>query len=359
MKILFLTTSLEYGGAERTIVYLSDFFVKNNIDVTILCLTDNVLYDINPKVKIICAGVPDHFGSCFGRLYNMIQRIRVISCYTRSEKPDIVFCMISSQAKYFMWRKSRPYKLMVSERSNPLTYDTKTQKLLNNIYKKCDGVVFQTSRVSSLYPNIPDHKKKVIPNAIGNKYALNHRWSGKKRSSIVAIGRLSEEKDYVTLIDAFSIFHKSHSSSELIIFGEGPQRDYLTKYIVNCGLEGVVKMPGNSADAIAQAADCACYILTSVLEGMPNALLEAMAIGMPCISTNCKFGPEELIEDGVNGLLVPVGDKNALAQAMTKMIDDRDFAISCGKKAYDVKKEHSLSFVGKEYLDFINEIIVR
>jgi glycosyltransferase involved in cell wall biosynthesis len=114
---------------------------------------------------------------------------------------------------------------------------------------------------------------------------------------------------------------------------------------------------GVAKDAVLKIADSSVYVMSSKFEGMPNALMEAMAIGLPCVSTDCPNGPAELIENGVNGLLVPVGDVEALSEAIIKMIEDREFAERCGKNARKILETHSIDQKAKEYAEYIEKVL--
>ena len=167
---------------------------------------------------------------------------------------------------------------------------------------------------------------------------------------------MTEQKDYPTLFKSFQIILQSHPDYTLEIFGDGPDGPTLEEIALKMGIKENVTFHGAQKDAILQAADARCYVLSSKYEGMPNALMEAMAAGLPCVSTDCPNGPAELIEHGRNGLLVPVGDSAKLAEAMLKMIEDTAFAENCGKEAKKILETHSIDVKAKEYMDYIIKI---
>ena len=270
MKVLFLTSSLKYGGAERTISYLSEYLSQNGDDASILCLTDDIAYQVSPKVKVIVCGIPSQSTSILGRIINICRRFTFIHRACKAEQPDVVFCMISSLARFFLWKRKFPYKLILSERSNPTRYDKKMQEFLRKAYKRCDGVVFQTEKVSAMYEDISESKKVVIPNAVGNPYAYKTEWSGFGSDKIIAIGRFIKEKDYPTLIKAFKLIHDQKPSCKLLIYGDGPQKKEIEELVERSGLCSSVLLNDSKADALVEASKGACYVLSSLLEGMPN-----------------------------------------------------------------------------------------
>ena len=131
------------------------------------------------------------------------------------------------------------------------------------------------------------------------------------------MGRLTKQKDYETLIDAFKLIHDTHSNFELFIFGDGVEKNNLIECVKKNGLEEFVVFKGLDKNALNTVYEATCYVLSSQYEGMPNALMKAMAVGTPCVSTNCDYGPSDLISNGISGLLVPGGDVNEIANGAT------------------------------------------
>lgn len=357
MKILFVTSSLGYGGAERTISWLADYMVKKDDEVIVLCFGEPIAYQLNEKVKLINGNITSNATSLFERVLLIFRRFLLVKCTIKRERPDAVFLMIGTLARYVIHNKKRKYKLILSERANPLFYNRKRKRILSKAYRKCDGIVFQTHRVSELYPQISSNKKVVIPNAVGNEYAEGIVWKGLNSNRIAAVGRIIEQKDYYTLIDAFALFLVNHPAFTLEIYGDGPLKTEVERYIADRNLQDKVFIMGNREDALVYVSECACYVLSSYSEGMPNTLIEAMAIGMPCISTDCEFGPRELISDGKNGLLVSVGDSVGMAKAMTRMVDDKKLAIRCGEEAIKIRETNSVHKVGEMYREFVYRIV--
>jgi glycosyltransferase involved in cell wall biosynthesis len=165
------------------------------------------------------------------------------------------------------------------------------------------------------------------------------------------MGRITPEKDYPTLLKAFSIVTKKCPHFILEIYGAGsPEK--LLELSQELEIKEKVFFKGAYPDALLKIADSKCYVLSSISEGMPNALMEAMAIGLPCVSTDCPNGPAELIENEVNGLLVPMQDEKALAEAILRMIEDEEFANKCGENAKKIKETNSVEKNAKIYLDY-------
>lgn len=356
MKILFLVNDLGFGGAERTVAYLSSYLAGHHEDAVIYAMANTVSYSINPKVRMICGNLPTEFHDRMGRYANIVRRVIAINRIVKKENPDIVFCIMAGTAKYLMWGRKKGYKLIVSERSNPKHIPKREYELVKKILKKSDGIVFQTERVKENYRGLIEGKNTVIPNAVGNEHVCGTNWNPDCRKSVAAVGRLVSAKDYPVMIKAFRLFLSTHPGFRLEIYGEGREREAIERLIIENGLKGEVILKGTCPDAIRKISDASFYILTSAYEGMPNTLMEAMAIGMPCISTDCEYGPAELIEDGVNGLLAPVGDAEAISKAMGRMADDKEFAMKCGKNAKEILKTNSVEAVCARFREYMYEV---
>ena len=357
MKILFLVSHLKSGGAERTVAYLSKYLAnQDELDVSILSISDEIFYTVDPNVKLVTLGLQSGSSNPVQKVLRAIKRKQLIYKYLKDYRPDVVFCMMASATKYIMRaiKKKRRFTLITSERINPAAVtDPKLLQLKNQIFSLSDGIVFQTIRAKEFYSPEIQEKGTVIYNAVGNELVYQVPETVKRVNKISAIGRLSDQKDYPTLFRAFQTVLKSHPDFILEIFGDGPLEATLKALAEEMGISEQIVFKGACKDAILQAANSACYVMSSLFEGMPNALMEAMAVGLPCVSTDCPNGPAELITDGENGLLTEVANADQLAEAMLRMIDDRTFAEACGKKARNILQTNSVDVIAKQYMDFI------
>ncbi|MBR3804246.1 MAG: glycosyltransferase family 4 protein [Clostridia bacterium] len=360
MKIVFLVSNFGSGGAERTVAYLSNYISnKKDADVTVLSLGSDSFYSLDENVELVKFGIPSNCNSSFQKIRNSFFRFIKVRNYLRKHKPDVVFCMMAMSAR-FLPKRNKKFKLICSERSNPnYTIDAKRNKEKNKILKCSDGIIFQTERAKNCFPKEIADKGVVIQNAVGNPYVYQVSESPNRRMVISTMGRLSKEKDHVTLLTAFKIVLERYPDFILEIYGDGPYKQVIMDYSRELGVEDNVKFMGAREDAIVKISDSSCFVLSSIFEGMPNALMEAMAVGIPCVSTDCPFGPKELIEDGVNGLLVPVKDATSLANAIIKMISDKEFSQKCSLNAKKILQTNSIDNIAEQYFDFISKIVNR
>jgi len=349
VKILFYIHSLSTGGAERTVAYLSKYFVKKSHQVTIILNTNKIFYDVDERVKIHTLDYKK--GS---RLQQVISRIKLFRSAVREYNPDVVICLMYTAIFYTLFI-NRKIKVIGSERSNPGN-DLFFNKIIKKyLFRKADGIIFQTQLAQQFYSKRIINKSKVIPNAIGNEhvYKVDSSKISNRRKIISSIGRLSESKDYKTLLQAFNIVLKSYPEYQLHIYGDGDLKEDLVSYVVKNRLKENVKFMGVDQEAIIKIADTTCYVLSSISEGMPNSLIEALAIGLPCISTDCDFGPKDLIIDGYNGMLVPIKNPVKLADAIIFMIGNPDFSKKCGDNALKIRDKLSVENIAEKYLNYI------
>ena len=174
----------------------------------------------------------------------------------------------------------------------------------------------------------------------------------KKENVITAMGRLDEQKGFDVLINAFKEVYNRHPEYKLKIFGNGLEKNKLQELINKLGLSENVILCGANQDAIFEVAKSKIYVLSSRYEGMPNALIEAMAAGTACISTDCKFGPSELINDGKNGLLIPVDDVRTLSEKILFLIKNDSARENIEKEAMKIRKKLDANTIYKKYYDY-------
>ena len=177
-----------------------------------------------------------------------------------------------------------------------------------------------------------------------------------ERKEIVTVGRLEPQKNQKLLINAFSELAKKFPDYTLVIYGEGSLRKKLEKYIESKGLKDRVFLPGAKNNIQEYIKDASLFVLSSDYEGIPNALIEAMAIGLPCVSTDCSpGGARELITNGENGVIVECRNSNELATAMARLLTDRESAKRMGTNAKKIYTRVDKNLVCNRWLDLIRD----
>lgn len=344
-KIMFAIGSMSRGGAERVISLLSDYYANKGWDVSLLLLYDKTEgYEFNPKVKVIdkTSTLPKKF-----RILDIIFQIRKVLI---KEKPDVLVSFLAS-VSMLCWLSGKTYttKFICSERIDPSREKRSAvmRFLVNKTFSACNTTIMQTKRAFDYFPKEVRDNSVIIPNPV--KVSCYADGSAKR---FVTAGRLSEQKNHRLLIDAFKQLHEKHKDWTLDIYGEGRLESALKKQIEELGLSEFVFLKGNTANIHEQIADAGCFVLSSDYEGLSNALLEAMMMGLCCISTNCA-GSDEAIQNKENGLIVPVGDKQALADAMLWIADNPQKATLMAQKA----KESAVRYAFDNVIDLWRQVI--
>ena len=343
---------MNLGGAQRVCYNLINWILANTYDEVhlIICSGRTVKeeYDLSKIPHSIVTG----------GILNKINRIRR---ELKHIKPDVLVTMGVPGALFDVPACiGLGIKHIISERNDPAHFGGRvTTRILSRLLmRKADGYVFQTNDAQAYYGGALIKRSTVIPNPlfIGDDYPAT-QYNGLREKKIVTTGRLNKQKNHSLLIRAFKKISDEFPDYKLIIYGEGPERQNDETLIKELGLEGRVLLPGTINNVPEKIHKSSLYVLSSDFEGMPNSLMEAMALGLPCISTDCPCGgPRELIENGKNGILVPTGNEKALADAMKNILNDEKFALKIGKNAMSIRERLSLNKVCKQWYDYFKSI---
>ncbi len=326
-KISFVLGSMRRGGAERVISILANHYTKKgwNVDILLL-LSGDCEYELDPNIQLY--SFSDEQKSRLGMLPNWLKKIRG---YVKANRPDIIlsFAARINIIMYFatLGMKTKKY---VSERNDPQNDGRSwvVRFITNQIYPKVDGVIFQTEWAKNCFKSVVQGNGQIIYNPVNRMPIKKYQWHNR----FVSVGSLEEQKNQHLLIKAFYMLWQEDENITLTIYGEGTLRNQLENEIKQLGLENHVFLPGKVSDIHSRMREEDVFVLSSNYEGLSNALLEAMMQGMPCISTRCA-GSNEVIENGVNGLLTDIGDVNGLYKAMKSFLLDHEFAEKCGRSA--------------------------
>lgn len=377
-KIMFHLNSMGKGGAERVVSLLSGQFAEEDIQVMIATeWMDEDEYVISEKVRRIHVGL-DEKQEKSSRLSKQWHRVANLRKAIKEEKPDVIFSFcIKANYRATMATVGLDVPVIISVRSDPkVDYVGKKNELVNKLFlNKAAGCVFQTEEAQSFFDEVLQQKSTIICNPVNEKFLKAERLSAKKK--IVCIGRLVKLKNQILLIKAFERILKTYPDYQLYFYGDCSEDDckeelidYVNKKEViipdfsNKGAEGkialkeVVHFMGISNTLEKDIADAAMFVLPSNYEGMPNALMEAMTLGLPVISTDCPCGGSRYwIEHMKNGQLFPVGDEDALVQAITFYIEHPDKAEKMGKEAREKLKSATLDKVYVQWKNYMEQVV--
>lgn len=332
--IAIFIPSLSGGGAERVMVTLANAFSGHGyaVDLVLASAVGPYLGDVSDSVRIVDLDA--------GRV---IKALLPLARYLSREKPVAMLSamghanVVAIMARMLTRVETR---VVVSERTtiscayqNSIGFVSKINFwLVRKLYPKASAISSvskQSSRDLARYIGLPEAKVKTLHNPfdLSSIYEFSlkpvaHPWFFNDQIPIVlAAGRLTEAKDYPTLIHAFNVLRKKQKI-RLLVLGEGELRDSLNLLCLELGMTADdVQFIGFQDNPYAYMARCSLFVLSSQWEGLPGVMIQAMACGAPVVSTNCMSGPDEILEGGRWGRLVPVGDVQALAKAMEEVLD--------------------------------------
>ena len=357
MKITIFIGGLSGGGAERVACNLANSLVSRGHAVEMLTMSDaKEAYGLDERVTRAALLQESERKNV---IYNTALRMRRLRRYLREHKDvDAYVVMLPVTILMMMLvRGATRAKIILSERNDPVNYSPRMQKLLKHYCGKADGLVFQTDVVKEWYaPCLKKARGTVIPNAI-NPAFLRPAYEGEREKVIVGAGRLNTQKNFPLLIRAFAKVADRFPEHKLVIYGQGALEESLKTLAGELGVGDRVVFPGYVDNMPERLEKASMFVLSSDYEGMPNALMEAMASGLPCVSCDCGGGGARfLIRDGENGLLVPCKDEEALAGAMQKVLSDEALAAMLGSKARQLQETLAPEHIYGVWESFIKEL---
>ena len=321
-KVFFVTNGLPGGGAERVMSVVANYLDDRKYDVSFIMLRKvEEAYELNSGIK--------RYYREKKRNGDFLGEIKYIHQFEKKNPGAVFISFFTYQSLYTILASiGTKAQVIVSERNDPeKTVSGKKMKLIRDILygcANCNSVVFQTEGAKSYFNNKIQSKGSIILNPIRNNLPKHSREENNKR--IVSIGRLNSQKNYTLLIEAFALFCQRYNDYRLEIHEK--------------------------------ISNATMFVMSSDYEGLSNALLEAMAMGMPCISTDSPPGGARMvITDGENGLLVPVGNKKKLTEAMDLIASNMDFAEKMGKKAAKMREMLSEEKICNQWEKLIDSVI--
>lgn len=344
MKIVFVLPDMPGGGSERVVSLLANEFVKRKYEVAILLFAGNqVAYPLNEKVEIVIAGEESD-----GNPLVRIKRLWAMRRFYKANKGCYIFSFCVMGTVFSVLAAAGiPHRLLVSERNDPTRIPH--QKLRNWAYRKAEKLVFQTEDMKKCFPKDIRDKSVVIPNPVAEN--ILDAFYGERQKKIVSVARLQPQKNQKLLINAFADFCKTTSEFELHIYGVGELEQELRNQIQELGMNDKIFLKGFSNHVMEEIRNSMMFVLSSDYEGIPNSMIEALALGIPVISTDCPVGgPAVYIESGVSGILVPVGDAKAMAQAMERIASDTAYAEYLAENGKKIKEKFSLKKIADRFL---------
>ncbi len=400
-RIAVLLPSLAGGGAERSMLHLIQSFVQRGraIDLLVFKAKGAFVHSVPDSVRMVelkpTAGLRGRLLAALAdptgvrtilrpvllpiKADASLRHLVALRQYLESTRPDVLLSALTYTNLVALWAKQLTGNItpvVVSERIT-LSVHVKSEErsrkwrwrfvlpAISRVYRAADGIVTVSESVSSdliEHANISHTAIKTIYNPVVDnelpalaERSPEHRWLEESASPLIlGAGRLIPQKDFQTLLRAFAAL-RAKRRARLIILGEGKKRSELQSLAEQLGIANDVDMPGFVSNPYQYMANASVFVLTSLNEGLPGVLIQAMACGCPVISTNCPGGSAEILDHGKYGRLVPVRDPEALAEAMNSVLDespDREL-LRARASLFSVER------ATQEYLDYLDEVVAR
>ncbi|SHF79981.1 GalNAc-alpha-(1-_4)-GalNAc-alpha-(1-_3)-diNAcBac-PP-undecaprenol alpha-1,4-N-acetyl-D-galactosaminyltransferase [Arenibacter palladensis] len=357
-KIAFVIPSLGAGGAERVVSTLANALI-NDYEVYIITFIKVVpFYKLHKDVQLMyCVDNVPPSRNIFNALKSNYILLKKINAIIKTEKIQLLIGFLTSaNVLSVLAAKSNSIPSIISERNNPNKNNTnKFWKLLKNFsYPKANYLVVQTNKIKEYYTSSVDEKKLIIlPNPISAELSAKRDNEAFKENVILNVGRLTNQKAQDVLIKSFSQIEDKNW--KLLIIGEGPKKKEYQKLIEKLDLKDRVIIKSKTKNIDKYYNSSRIFAFSSIFEGFPNALIEAMHFGIPCISTDCPTGPSELIKDGINGFLIPMNKEQVLTEKINQLISKEDLRLSFGKNGQKTVDKFKVDSVVERW----NKIIKR
>ena len=349
-RITLVAADLDAGGTERVLSMMANHWVANGRCVRLLTLssTSSDFYVLDPRVDRVGLDLIGLSSGVRTAITANATRLKALRRAMLAGEPDCIFSFgDTANCLALLANLGTGIKLTVSERNDPrrLPIGASWAIIRRLLYPRAHAVVVQTNRVVPWARRfVPASRVRVIPNFVRAsrlRASLSSRPSAARQ--MVALGRLEDQKGFDILIRAFARCAPGHPDWRLVIAGEGSRRRELEAQVAEADVADRVRLPGRVRDTESLLAASDLFILSSRYEGFPNALLEAMAVGLPTIAFDCDSGPAEIIRTGMDGVLVPAGNDDGLALEMNRLMGDDSERIRLGLEAEAVTQRFSLT----------------
>lgn len=348
-EILIVTIALGNDGAERVLTELANQWIGQGHKVSIVQTGANN-YGCNYKLSDQAELINIHATSTCKPI-RYLQEISMLRKLLK-DRPNAIGLsfIVSSIFTLCVAGIGLKNKIVVSERNNPKECPAGKlqQKLRDLSFCLADVCVYQTDEAKSYFPKKAQDNGFIIPNPINANLLPMHQ--GERRKAIVAACRLHPQKNLRMLFKAFSMLSAEHPDYVLELYGQGAEEEMLRQYAKELGVEDKILFMGFTSSIHQKMVDSAMYVSSSDYEGISNSMLEAMGMGVPTVVTDCPVGGSRMvIRNNENGILVPVGDAEAMYRGMKKVIEEPEFAQKISNEAFKVREQYPIEKISQKW----------
>ena len=361
-NIVIVVSAMNMGGAQRVVSILCNYWSQNGNNVTLISTFSGDkehYYKLNKDVAL--ENVTDSPLLSKIKVWNLIWKLINLRKLIKNQNPDVVISFLArvnvASALSMIGLKS---PLIICERTWPpfASLNNKFLRIYKILFRSVDRIIVQTVKSKDwLTHNFPSNKVNVIPNpAVYPVPSSNERSIepndiiSQNKKVILASGRLHKYKQFDLLIKAFLKLKEKHLDWDLVILGNGEERDNLNLMTENFGITDRVHFPGSVGNVSEWYERADLFVLSSILEGFPNVLLEAMTYGLPCVSFDCDTGPRDMIQDGINGILVaPDERENGIIKALKRLIEDENYRKEISANSILLREKFSVRSIMEKW----------
>ena len=364
MRITLVIPSLACGGAERVVSTMANYWAREGKEITLItfdAITEQAFYEVDARVRQVKSGLAQPAKNPLIGFWHNLKRLRIIRTAINASDADVIISFIGrTNVRVLLALPGCKTPILVVEHTDPardsLSFGWRLARLI--AYRKATRVIVLTQRFAEYFPGYLQSRIQAIPNPIcivaENPAAILRHSNAKK---IIAVGRLEEEKGFDLLLRSFAALQDEFTSWSLIILGDGAQKKALTELCSELKINERVFFPGavkNVADYLQQSD---LFVLPSRVEGFPVALCEAMACGLPVLATDCSDGMREIIRDGINGVIVPTENIQALTSAMSDLMRNAAARGEIAARASEVTTRFGLTTIMGRWEKLLTEIV--
>lgn len=369
MKILFTIPTLTYSGAPKMMAWVANQMAARGCEVCFVALfSSEQARTLHANVEMRSLNVTRSKSRLVRNTFGMAQALWRLHRTVKKEKPDVVVTFLDSVGYMYLpiARYFAKCKTLASERVDPYTYRGKMAKIRFFLMRFADGFVFQTDGAREFFKG----RKKIYDNSvvIPNPVVVGEKVRAlrpdvpafeEREDRIVTVGRLSlKQKRQDVLLEAFKILRETRPQLKLTMYGDGADKGKIQELIEKTGLADCATLAGRVADVEEAIFNARAFALSSDFEGIPNALIEALSVGVPSVSTDCSPGGAALlIKDGENGFLVPRGDAKALAEKLAILVDDKETSERFSANGPAIEREFSEEAIAEQWENYFKRAI--
>lgn len=359
MKIAFIISSLGYGGASKMMAFVANSLAQlTSNEVYILVYeNNNIIQPINKNINLILMKKihTQKVIRRFQQLFSVYKHIKII-------RPDILISFLNFPNLYaIIIGNYLKIPVIISERGDPYQRKGTKDKFFDIAYNWADGAVFQTDTAKEYFNKKIQSKSVVIPNPVLHNRSNKTYNNNISNHEIIFIGRFElKQKRQDIMLYAFAEVLKHYPDARLKFYGTGKDEIKIKELAHKLSIYEKVFFMGYTSNINEVLLESEVYVLTSDYEGIPNTLIEAMALGMPVIATDCSPGGARLlVQNNKNGIIVNKGDYKAIANGIVKVFSSPEFKLSISQNALSITDTYSEDIISSMWIEYINKIYER